>query len=160
MKRVLVIGLGNPILTDDGVGIHVAGAVAAALPPDTPIHIIELSVGGLSLMEAMSGYDRVILIDALWTPPEQVGRVIMFDGGCLPETLNTASAHDANLPTALRTGRQLGIPLPEDRHIQIIGITANRLLDFGDEPTPAVQAAIPKAVAQVIELIKLYGGIN
>lgn len=155
MERLLIIGLGNPYLTDDGAGIRVAEDVAQALPADTPIDIIEVSVGGLTLMEAMIGYDRVLVIDALWSPPDEVGRVLVFDAGYLPETLNSASTHDVDLPTALKIGRHLGVHLPEDEHIQIIGITANQVLDFGDEPSPAVKAAIPSAVAQVLELCNL-----
>ena len=63
--KTLVLGLGNPILTDDGVGVRVAEAIREALPPDTSIDVSEASVGGLRLMERVLGYDRVILIDAL-----------------------------------------------------------------------------------------------
>ena len=62
--RTLILGLGNPILTDDGVGVLVVEEVRSRLPKDTPIDITEVSVGGLTLMESMSGYDRVILVDA------------------------------------------------------------------------------------------------
>jgi hydrogenase maturation protease len=151
--NTLVIGLGNPILTDDGVGIYTAQSLAASLPPGTLVDVTELSVGGLSLMEAMIGYQRVILIDALWTPADEVGQVIVFDAGDLPDTLNTASAHDSDLPTALRVGRELGAELPHDQDIQIVAITANNVLDLGEEPTPLVKAAIPAAVAAVLGLL-------
>ena len=49
--KTLVLGLGNPILTDDGVGVRVAEAVRAKLPPDSAIEVSEVSVGGLRLME-------------------------------------------------------------------------------------------------------------
>lgn len=65
--KTLVIGLGNPILTDDGVGIYAAQAVREALPINSKVAVKELSVGGLALMEAMVGYNYVILIDALWS---------------------------------------------------------------------------------------------
>jgi hydrogenase maturation protease len=55
-KRTLILGLGNPILTDDGVGVLVAEQVRARLPEDTHIDITEVSVGGLTLMETMIGY--------------------------------------------------------------------------------------------------------
>ena len=67
MEKIIVIGLGNPILTDDGVGVKVAYEVEKALGANIPINltITEASVGGLRLMELLVGYDRVILIDAL-----------------------------------------------------------------------------------------------
>jgi hydrogenase maturation protease len=140
--KTLVIGLGNPILTDDGVGIYTARAVRDSLPDDANVDVIELSVGGLAIMEAMIGYQHVILIDALWSPPDQVGQVCMFEAGNLPDTLNTCSAHDTDLPTALRVGRSLGACIPPDDRIQIVAITANNVLDFGEQPTPAVAKAI------------------
>jgi hydrogenase maturation protease len=153
MMKTLVIGLGNPILTDDGVGIYTARAVRRVLPVDATVDVTELAVGGLGLMEAMVGYERVILIDALWSPPDETGEVLQFDAGRLPETLNSASSHDVDLPTALRIGRELGASLPADDHIQIVAVRANDVLDFGDEPTPPVKAAIPEAAAAVLGLL-------
>lgn len=149
----LVIGLGNPILTDDGVGIYTARFVERALPDAADVEVVELAVGGLGLMEAMIGYDRAIIIDAVWSPREQVGRVVCFDAGHLPETMNSTSAHDADLPTALSVGRGLGAALPPNDHIQIVGITAREVLEFGAEPTPPVAAAVPKAAEKVFELL-------
>ena len=151
--RTLVIGLGNPILTDDGVGIWTARAVAEALPPDAPIDVIEVSIGGLSLMEAMVGYRRVVLIDAIKTRDGTPGQVYHIGMGSLPETMNTASAHDANLATALRMGRSLGAELPTDDDIDIIAVEVDDVLTFGDAPTPAVAAAIPNATRLVLEML-------
>lgn len=152
--KTLVIGLGNPILTDDGVGIYTARRVQAQLPINSEIEVIEVSVGGITLMEHMVGYERVIIIDALWTPPAQVGEVVIFDAGDLTETLNSRSTHDADLPTALRIGRELGASLPENEQIQIVAVTANQVLDFCERPTPPVENAIPAACSAVLDLLR------
>lgn len=151
--KTLVIGLGNPILTDDGVGIYAARMVREALPADTEIDVIEVSVGGLTLMEAMVGYERVILIDALWIPDGQVGEVVCFDAGDLPDTLNTSSAHDVDLPTALEVGERLGASLPTLEHIQIVAVQIQDVLTFSESPTPPVVEAIPKAAAEAMALL-------
>jgi hydrogenase maturation protease len=151
--KTLVIGLGNPILTDDGVGIYAARMVEKTLPPDSGVEVVELAVGGLQLMEAMIGYDRVIILDALWSPDGEVGRVVEFDAGYLPETMNSASVHDVDLPTALRVGHKLGAQLPDQASIQIVGVLARQVLDFGAEPTQPVAAAIPEAVSRVLSLL-------
>lgn len=152
--KTLVIGLGNPILMDDGVGILTVQEVEKSLPEQSNIDIIELSVGGITLMEHMIGYERIIIVDALWTQPEDVGQVIVFDAGDLTETLNTRSTHDSDLPTALKVGRSLCADLPEDHNIQIVAVTANQVLDFGDEPTPPVKSAIPEACQAVLTLLQ------
>jgi hydrogenase maturation protease len=156
MMRTLVLGLGNPILTDDGVGVRVAEAVQAALPPAEgaalpPIEVQEVSVGGLALMETMIGYERVILIDALWEPdvaPGSVQRMTLDDLRAISPTQHSASPHDANLITALALGRSMGLPLPAEIIIYAIGV--ENVLDFADTPTPAVAAAIPQVVAAVL----------
>ena len=154
MIKSLVIGLGNPILTDDGVGIYTARVVRAVLPSTANVDITELAVGGLALMEAMIGYEQVILIDALYAmPDEQVGQVVVFDGGDLPDTLNSANTHDVNLPTALKVGERLGAKLPEIKNIQIVAIRAADVLTFGENPNPEVAAAIPLAAAYVLKML-------
>lgn len=153
--RTLVIGLGNPILTDDGVGIYTARALRDMLPPEASVDVVELSVGGLRLMETMVDYDHVILIDALWAPADRRGEVLVFDARDMPETLNTRSTHDADLLTALRIGRALGAHLPEDADIQIVAITAYDVLDFCEQPSPPVLVAIPLACEAVLDLLRV-----
>ncbi|MBN1121936.1 MAG: hydrogenase maturation protease [Anaerolineae bacterium] len=151
--KTLIIGLGNPILTDDGAGIYAARMVERVLPKNAEVDIVELAVGGLELMETMIGYERVIIIDALWAPNGESGQVVRFNAGDLPDTMNSASAHDADLPLALCVGREIGVALPVDENIQIVGIRARKVLDFGKEPTPPVSAALPEAVNMVLDLL-------
>ncbi|MCZ7542103.1 MAG: hydrogenase maturation protease [Anaerolineae bacterium] len=153
--KTLVIGLGNPILTDDAAGIKVARALRAG-PLPAGVDVAELSVGGLALMEAMVGYERAVLIDAIKTRGGAPGQVYTLALDDLPGTLNTASAHDVNLATALATGRRLGAPLPEDADIHIIAIEAEDVLTFGEQCTPAVEAAIPVAARRVLALLQSF----
>jgi hydrogenase maturation protease len=104
-------------------------------------------------MEAMVGYDQIILLDALFARKEEVGEVRVFEAGDLHSTLNSASPHDADLPTALRLGRSLGAALPPDDRIQIVAITAHDVLTFGEKPSPQVMAAVPQAAAAVLRLL-------
>jgi len=79
------------------VGVKVAENVRAALPADTPIEISEAGIGGLNLMERLLGYDRVILIDALYNghnSPGAVHRMTLDDLRNISPTRHSASAHD------------------------------------------------------------------
>ncbi len=152
--KTLVIGLGNPILTDDGVGVLVARAVErslAAEPGGGSVDVTEASVGGLRLMELMAGYERVILIDA-WMAggdrPGSVHRWTLDDLRRVSPSQHLASAHDTTLPTALEAGRRLGVSLPAD--VVIFAITTQDVVNFGDRPTPAVAAAVPLAAAAIV----------
>lgn len=157
--KTLVLGLGNPILTDDGVGVQVAEAVREALPPDSSVEVSEASVGGLRLMERVIGYDRVILIDAMYRPstttdtPGTIRRMTLEDLKTISPTQHSASAHDTSLITALEMGRRMDLSLPQE--FIIYAITVENIIDFGDKPTPAVAAAIPQVTAAVLDELNL-----
>jgi hydrogenase maturation protease len=160
MACTLVVGLGNPILTDDGVGVKVAAAVRSALPPGASVDVVEASVGGLRLMEMLVGYERAILVDAFMgagIAPGSVQRLTVEELAEMRAAQHTASAHDADLTTALDLGRRMGLPLPAE--IIIYGIGAANVVDFGEEMTPAVAAAVPRAATAVLqELYRLEEG--
>ncbi len=161
--RTLVLGLGNPILTDDSVGVRVAEEVRAALAPrrEHPVVVETASLGGLALMEMLIGYDRAILIDALCRGDQAPGsllRLSLRDVQALSPTERSVSPHDTSLGVALDLGRQMGLPLPAE--IVIYAITVTEVLDFGDEPTPPVAAAIPAAVNAVLAEVLAPGGVE
>ncbi|MEA3349369.1 MAG: hydrogenase maturation protease [Chloroflexota bacterium] len=154
--KTLVIGLGSPIITDDGVGIKVAYQVEKALKnrvSEDEITITEASAGGVRLMEAMIGYDRVILIDAFMprenNNPGVIHKMSLDDLRDITPTQHSASAHDTTLVNALDMGQRLGLHLPKE--ITIFAIEVENISEFGEEPTPAVAAAIPDATAAVLQ---------
>jgi hydrogenase maturation protease len=150
--RTLVLGLGNPILRDDGVGIHVIRSLRPQLNSDQDIVVDEDFWGGLRLMERMIGFDRAIIIDAIVTQDFAPGTVLKLSAGEIP-TQRSASAHDVNLPTALELGRQAGAHLPENEHILLIGIEAEDVQTFDENLSPAVQKAVPIAINTVMEAL-------
>jgi len=156
--KTLVVGLGNPILTDDGVGVKVAYAVEEELGPNIPenITITEASVGGLRLMELMIGYDRVILVDAIMTSNGHdyghIHELSLEDLRHITPTEHSASAHDTSLVTALDAGERLGLHLPKE--FEIIAVEVENVMDFSDEPTPAVAASIPKVTEMVLDALR------
>jgi hydrogenase maturation protease len=154
----LIIGLGNPILTDDAIGWRVAQALREFLQnePDSlpvPVEITEACVGGLSLAEMMVDYRRAIVIDAIMTRGGVPGTVYHFTLRDLPGTLNTASSHDTNLSTALTALRRFEAVVPADDAIEIVAVEAEDALTFSETCTPAVEASIPAAVQAVLQLV-------
>ena len=158
--RTIVIGLGNPLLGDDGVGWRVVdeveALVAAARAAGRPIPEVEierLGVGGLRLMECLTGYSTAILVDAAEFPGRAVGEVrsCCFDDLADFAAGHLDSAHDASLKTALALGRRLGADLPDD--IQAVTVQAHRTDQFSEELSPEVSAAVPAAARAVVELL-------
>ena len=160
--KTLIIGLGNPILGDDGVGWVVAEKVQAALshpqsaiPDPQSVEVDCASLGGLSLMERLTGSERVILVDAIFTGKQPVGTVRRFLLDELPDLSagHSASAHDTSLRNALQVGRDMHVPLPEDENVIIVTVEAEAVYDFSQELSPAVAAAVPLALQQVLDLL-------
>ena len=159
--KTLVLGLGNPLLGDDGVGWRVAEEVAKIVndapasslgggPTEVDFH----AGGGLSLMERLVGYDRVIIIDAMnlgQSPPGSVTCFGLEDLGD-PFAGHLASTHETNLKTALELGRSLDVPLPSD--LYIIAIESPHVYDITETLTPLVTEAVPLAVQKVLERLK------
>jgi hydrogenase maturation protease len=153
--KTLIIGLGNPILGDDGVGWVVAEQVRAAISDAQSIEVDCASLGGLSLMERLTDAERVILVDAIFTGTQPVGTVRRFKLEELPDLSagHSASAHDTSLRNALQVGRDMHVPLPENDNVLIVTVEAEAVYDFSQELSPAVAAAVPVALQQVLELI-------
>jgi len=147
LVRTLILGLGNPILGDDAVGVLAARQLAARLQGRPGVEVDEDYHGGLRLMERLAGYDRAILIDAICTGVHPPGTLLRLGPDEMP-TQHTASAHDVNLPTALRLAAAMGLGAPQD--IAIFAVEAENVLEFDEQCTPAVAAALPRVVEAVL----------
>ena len=150
--KTLVVGLGNPILGDDGVGWKVAEEVKKRLPPDAPVDVDCFSLGGLSLMEHMIGYERAIVVDA-FASDEPVGACLLLKLEDLPNysAFHTASVHDTSLQNALEMGRSMGARLPQE--IVVVGISTHPIRDFSEDLSPPVAGAVPQAARIVLDLL-------
>lgn len=149
--KTLILGLGNPLLKDDGVGLRVAEELQGRLNSRGDTEVGLDYWGGLRLMERMIGYDRAVIIDAIVSgkPP---GTIQTLHPGDIP-TQRSASAHDVNLPTALQLGRQAKAHLPEDDEILLIGIEAADVQTFNEELSPEVEAVVPDVIELVLKAI-------
>ncbi len=156
LAKTLVLGLGNPILTDDGVGIHIVRAAAAQCSPRDGVTFAEASVGGLRLLDLLAGYDRAILVDAIQTHGGQPGEFYWLGLSDLCPSLHSGSTHDLSLPSALDLGRRLGMKLPGNRNLAILAVEVEDLLTIGETCTPAVAQAISHAAEATLAELKKH----
>ncbi|MGA3024521.1 MAG: hydrogenase maturation protease [Bryobacteraceae bacterium] len=147
MSATVIIGLGNPVLSDDGVGLRIAAELRRRLAGWSGVTTVELYSGGLWLMEAMAGYERAILIDAI-VSGGAAGATYKLGIGDLPQTRTADSSHDASLPLAIELGRVAGLQLPAD--IQVWAVEAADVETFSERLTPEVERAVPRVVEQVL----------
>jgi hydrogenase maturation protease len=151
--KTLILGLGNSLLSDDGVGLTIASELKNRLN-ESDITVMETSVAGLSLLDLVVGYDRAIIIDAIQTLDGKPGQIYRLDPEAFDTTRRTISPHDVNFTTALEFGKKVGLPLP--REIVIFAIEASDVSTFSEEYTPQVKQAIPTCVEMVLQEIKRW----
>ena len=158
--KTLVVGLGNPILGDDGVGWKVAEEVKQRLlalfengGQEMKVDVECLSLGGISLMEHLIGYSRAILVDS-FALDEPIGSILILKLDDLPNysAYHTTSPHDTSLQNAIAMGKTLGAKLPDD--VMVVGIATKRIHEFSEEFSPPVAEAVPLAAKFVLDLLE------
>jgi hydrogenase maturation protease len=146
--KTLVLGIGNPILSDDGVGIKVAHEVANR--PNSPqITVAETSEAGLSVLDTIVGYDQVIIIDAIQTKEGKAGQIYHMKPEDFPSAKHLSSPHQIDLATALELGKMLNLAMP--KKITIFAVEAKDITSFSEKCTPEVEQAIPEVAKMVLE---------
>jgi len=143
--RTIIIGIGNPILSDDRAGLAAAQILEDLLQDQPEIDVVLDTCGGLRLMELMVGYDRALILDAIITGTAP-GTVHLLSSDSIASQ-RSASAHDVNLSTALIVGRQAGGHLPADDAIHYIGIEAKDITTFSEQCSPEIVPAVLEAAS-------------
>jgi hydrogenase maturation protease len=150
--KTLVLGIGNPILGDDGIGFHIVQELAKLIKDDA-VEVKDASTSGLILLDIITGYDRVVIIDAIKTEGGESGEIYRLRPEDFFRTVHlTTSAHDANLPTVIEIGNKL-IPEEMPHEIVIFAINVEEIEKFTGEMTPGVKEAVPKVINLVLEEI-------
>ena len=142
-KRTIILGLGNPLMTDDAVGILVARALHARLADPNAV-LREASVAGIELMELLVGYDRAVIVDAVQTDGGKPGDWFRLAepteiDGELPQ-----SSHRFGVFEGLELGRRLGLDMPGE--IRIYAVEAPEPFIFGEGLSPALAESLAKIV--------------
>ena len=119
------------------------------------VEVERLSLGGISLMEHLIGFERAILVDA-FNLDEPLGSILILKLSDLPDysAFHVTSAHDTSLGQALELGKSMGAQLPEE--VMIVGIATRRMYVFTEELSPPVAAAVPQAAQIVLNLLKQH----
>ena len=151
--KTLILALGNPILSDDGVAHEVADRLAqrlhsSCLKPNMQYDIIKSCAATMDIIPKLAGYDRLAVVDAVQLGSAPPGTVHRFSVTDLASTVRRSSPHDINFATALQMGKEWGYRIPAD--IRIYGIEAKELLRFSENCTPEVAAKLDEIVKQIL----------
>jgi hydrogenase maturation protease len=145
--KTLVVGVGNPILSDDGVGIHAARMLMGRGIPD--VRIEELPASGLELLDMVLDHDRVIIIDAIQTRGGTPGDHYLMEEEDFRRTVHGSSPHGINIATALAMGRKV-VPERMPKEVFFVAVEAEDLENVGERLTPRLAEKLP-AIVDMIE---------
>ena len=146
--KTLILGIGNSILSDDGVGFLVVERLKEALKTRKDIAVKETSVSGLSLLDEITGYERLIIVDAIQTRDGKPGDIYRLSPADF-KAGRMAVIHDVGLFSALELARKLDIEVP--REVVIFAIEAKDIATFSEKCSPEVEEAVPQAVEMVLK---------
>ena len=140
----LLLGMGNPILCDDGVGVRLAKDFSRRLGSRPGLTVEpDCSAGGLNILDVFTGHSRAIVLDSLRTTGGVPGHWCSFDATALAGTMHLRNIHDANFATVLQLGHRLGLPLPAPEDIHIFAVEVQDAATFSERMTPALEEAYP-----------------
>jgi hydrogenase maturation protease len=144
--RVLLLGLGNDILTDDAVGLHVVHEHQHELAGHPSIDVRETTEMGLALLDFITGYRSAIIVDSIQTGKAAPGFLHELDAAALNQ-LTGRTPHFVGVSETLALGRQLGLAMPEQ--VRIFAIEVEDPFTLGTALTPTLQAALPGIVSRI-----------
>jgi hydrogenase maturation protease len=147
---ISVIGLGNILLKDEGVGVHAINAIKDRYALSPEVEIIDGGTLGLDLLHFIEGKDKLLLIDAVDFKKEP-GHIDVLEDDDIPATLfSKLSVHHIGLSDVLFAAKLKGV-LPSK--IRLIGIQPQSIR-VGLEMTDCVAGKIERVIALIIKILK------
>lgn len=152
---VLLLGLGNDILSDDAIGLRVVREVRRRVDGTAGVEVVETEEMGLALLDFIIGYRDVVIVDAAQTGKAEPGFVHELGVSDL-KCLRAGAPHSLGLGEAIGLGRALGMHVPQ--RVKILAVEVEDAGTLGTQLTLPLQAAFPQIVGQVLEKLLEIGG--
>ena len=148
--NTLILGIGNPILSDDGVGIKIAQKLEEQKPC---LDVEQTNEAAIALLDLITGYDKLIIIDSIKTKQGKPGELYKLKLEDFRPNLDFSSSHGIDIATAFEVGQGLGCNMPQCVSIYAVEIKDNSTLS--EQCTEEVAENIPFMVKQIIDEEKL-----
>jgi hydrogenase maturation protease len=147
--RTVVLGVGNLLLTDDGVGIHAIRALEQMTDLPEGVELVDGGTAGLNLLCYLEGADRLIIIDAIQSS-DQAGTIRRMAGDQVPAYMAMKiSPHEITLPDFLAAAKLRDL---YPKEVVVWGIKAESM-DIGVELSPPLAAQFDTLIANVLSEI-------
>lgn len=150
-NKILVLGLGNDILTDDAIGLFVVREVRHRLADNANVDVRETLEMGLTLLDYIVGYRALVLVDSIQTGKAEAGHLHEFDAESL-KILPTNTPHFLGVGETLALGRKLGLAMPEE--VRVFAVEVEDPFTLGTSLTPKLQEVLPQVVDRVVTAVQ------
>ena len=144
----VLLGLGNPILGDDGVGCRLADLIGEAVSPSRGVTILSTSFSPVRLLDDIAGHDRLLVIDSVTTGCSEPGTIHRMEPGDPVDDPVPISVHHLSIPQLLAMGRALGLHMPSS--IAIYGIEIRRPEEYGDRLSTPIRERLHDIAEEII----------
>ncbi|MFQ5638184.1 MAG: HyaD/HybD family hydrogenase maturation endopeptidase [bacterium] len=150
-KKITILGVGNILLTDEGVGVRVIEELERNFTFPSNVEVYDGGTGGMSLLSVIEEADYLIVVDSVLVG-ESAGTIVKFNFADLPSDLTRKlSAHEIDIIEVLNIAQVLGKRPPT----VIIGIQPKDISSYGTKLT--IEKHIPELVELVIDELKTLG---
>ena len=143
--KTLVLGIGNPIVTDDSAGLKIARRIKESRPE---LEVAEACSGAMGLFDYVIDYDKLIIIDSIKTAEGQPGTLYKMELDDLKPSLYHPTSHGLDIASAFKLGEGLGYKMPQSVSIYAVEIKDNT--NFGEKCTEEVSERIPFIASEII----------
>lgn len=143
MSKTLILGMGNTLLRDDAVGIVVAQRLAETVDDDN-VDIRPFHVAGFRLVEALEGYHKAIIVDAIHTGEKEPGEVYWIDLKDLRNSRADRSLHDIHIADALDLGRKYDMEMPSE--IKILAVEVEDVETWSEHLSEDGRTGVSRAI--------------
>ncbi len=141
--KTLLIGVGNPILSDDAAGIRIARYLKQKYPD---LDIVETSEYGIGMLDYVTGYDRLVIIDSIKTG-RKTAELFKLELHDLNPSSYYPTSHGVDIATAFNLGRKLGYRVPDKVCIYAVEVEDNTT--FAEHCTPMIEDKIPQIAGEI-----------
>ena len=146
-QNILILGIGNILLQDEGIGVHAIREMEEMEWPEN-IHLLDGGTGGFHMLSHIQEYKTIIMIDAS-LDDNPIGTIKLIEPKYSKDFPKALSSHDIGLKDLIDSANLLG-PLPK---IHLITVTINPQQEIGMELSEKIQSTIPAIISRVKKIL-------
>jgi hydrogenase maturation protease len=147
MRKVLILGIGNTLRSDDGLGVYIVKHIEeSGIPLPEGVSLLDGGTAGFDLLGLIDGYDKIVIVDALKTN-DKPGSIYRFTPEHAVESRARFSLHEVGIMEVIKTLRIMD----NNPEIEFVGIVPENISDINTTISQAVMESIPRAVEVILE---------